>query len=132
MLQEAQNALFYDYITSLNRHDNSIWRQLKSASKPLSANPPIRTQTPTPGPWARSNKEKAVFFAEHLAAVFTPNGNIHSQEITNLLDHAQEMDEPATVLTPKEIKKEISYLNNKKAPGLDQISAKMQNSQRRE
>jgi hypothetical protein len=93
----------------------------------LSANPPIRKQTPTPGPWARSNKEKTDLFAEHLAAVFTPNVNIHNQEITDFLDNAQEMDEPATVLTPKEIKKEISYLNNKKAPGLDQISVKMLN-----
>jgi hypothetical protein len=32
---------------------------------------------------------------------------------------------PAIKLTPKEIKKEITYLNNKKAPSLDPISAKI-------
>jgi hypothetical protein len=63
-------------------------------------------------------------FAEHLAAVFTPNDNIHNQEITDFLDHAQEMNEPATVLTPKEIMKEISYLNKKKRLGLIKLVRK--------
>jgi hypothetical protein len=91
----------------------------------LPANPPIRKQSPTPGPWARSNKEKANLFAEHLAEVFTPNDNIHNHEIIDFLQHDQVTEEPAIILTPKEIKKEITYLKNKKAPGLDQISAKM-------
>jgi hypothetical protein len=91
----------------------------------LPANPPIRKQSPTPGPWARSNKEKANLFAEHLADVFTPNDNIHNQEIVDFLQHDQVTEEPTIMLTPKEIKKEITYLNNKRAPGLDQISAKM-------
>jgi hypothetical protein len=55
----------------------------------------------------------------------SPNDNIHNQEIIDFLQHDQVTKEPAIMLTPKEIKKEISYLNNKKAPGLDQISAKM-------
>ena len=59
-------------------------------------------------------EEKAALFAEHLAEVFTPNDNINNQEITDFLDQAQVMDEPETVFTLKEIKKEISYLNNKK------------------
>jgi hypothetical protein len=91
----------------------------------LPANPPIRKQSPTPGPWARSNKEMANLFAEHLAEVFTPNDNIHNQEIIDFLQHHQVTQEPAIMLTPKEIKKKITYLNIEKAPGLDQISAKM-------
>jgi hypothetical protein len=91
----------------------------------LPTNPPIRKQSPSPGPWARSNKEEANLFAEHLAEVFTHNDNIHNQEIIHFLQHDQVTEEPAIILTPKEIKKEITYLNNKKVPGLDQISAKV-------
>jgi len=72
-LKEAQNTSFYEYVSSLNRYENSIWRPIKTASKPRQENPPISTQTPTPGPWARSNQEIADLFAEHLAEVFTPN-----------------------------------------------------------
>jgi hypothetical protein len=87
----------------------------------LPANPPIRKQSPTPASWARSNREKANLFAEHLAEVFTLNDNIRNQEIIDFLQHGQVTEEPAVILTPKEIKKEITYLNNKKVPGLDQI-----------
>jgi hypothetical protein len=72
-------------VTSLNRYDNTIWSPIKSTSKTLQANPPIRKQTPTPGPWARSNKEKADLFAEHLADVFTPNDATIDQEISDYL-----------------------------------------------
>jgi hypothetical protein len=80
----------------------------------LPASPPIRKKSPTPGPWARSNKEKANLFAEHLAEVFTPNDNINNQEIIDFLEHDQVTEEPAIILNPKEIKKEITYLNNNK------------------
>jgi hypothetical protein len=91
----------------------------------LPANPPIRKQSLTPGPWARSNREKSNLFAEHLAEVFTPNDNIYNQEIIDFLQHDQVTEEPAIILTSKEIEKEITYLNNKKTPSLDQICAKM-------
>jgi hypothetical protein len=124
-LKEAQNDSFYDYVTNLSRHDNSIWRPIKSTSKQLPANPPIRKQSPTLGPWARNNKEKANLFAEHLAEVFTPNDNINNQEIIDFLQHDQVTEEPPIIHTLKEIKKEITHLKDKKAPGLDQISVKM-------
>jgi hypothetical protein len=78
----------------------------------LPANPPVIKQTPTPGPWARSNK-KANLFPEHLAEVFTPSDNINNQEIIDFIEHDQVTEEPAIILTPKEIKKEITYLNSK-------------------
>jgi hypothetical protein len=81
----------------------------------MPANRPIRKQSPTPGPWERSNKEKANLFAEHLAEAFTPNDIIHNQEIIDFLQHDQVTEEPAIILTPKEIEKEITYLNNKKS-----------------
>jgi hypothetical protein len=67
----------------------------------LLANPPIRTQSPTPEPWARCIKEKANLFADHLAEVFTPNDNIHNQEIIDFTQHDQVTEEPAIILAPK-------------------------------
>jgi hypothetical protein len=56
-LKKAQNTSFYEYVSSLNRYDNSIWRPIKTSSKPFQENLPICKQTPTPGTWARSNRE---------------------------------------------------------------------------
>jgi hypothetical protein len=41
-LKEAQNISICEYVTSLNRYDNTLWKPIKSTSKPLQANPPIR------------------------------------------------------------------------------------------
>jgi hypothetical protein len=80
----------------------------------LSAHPPIRKQSTSPGPWAKCNKEKANLFAQHLAEVFISNDNIHNQEIIDFLQHDQVTEEPPIILTPWEIKKEITHLKNKK------------------
>jgi hypothetical protein len=84
-LKEAQNASFHAYVSSLNKYDNSVWKPIKTSSKPPHENPPIRKQTPTPGPWARSNQEKAALFAEYLAEVFTPNDDTIDQAVSDYL-----------------------------------------------
>jgi len=109
-LKEAQNTSFYEYMSGLNRYDNSIWRPIKTSSKPPQEYPPIRKQSPTPGPWARSNQEKADLFAEHLADVFTPNATI-DQEISDFLANNLATEENIRLLTLKQIKKEISSLS---------------------
>jgi hypothetical protein len=53
-------------------------------------------------------------FAEHLAEVFTPNDNIHNQEIVDFLQHDQVTEKPPIILTPREIKKEITHLKKTK------------------
>jgi hypothetical protein len=40
--------------------------------KAVTASSPIRTNTTPPGPWAKSDDEKAKLFANHLAEVYTP------------------------------------------------------------
>ena len=65
----------------------------KTASKPPQENPPIRKQTPTPGPWLRSKQEKADLFAERLAEVFTPNDATTDQEISDFLANNLETEE---------------------------------------
>jgi len=57
----------------------------QKSSKPPQEDPPIRKQTPTPRPWARSNQEEADLFAEHSADVFTPNDATIDQEISDFL-----------------------------------------------
>jgi hypothetical protein len=78
---------------------------MKSTSKRLQANPPIRKQTPTPGPWARSNKVKADLFAEHLADVFTLNDATIDQEISDYLANNLETEGKIRLLTPKQVKR---------------------------
>ena len=68
-LNEARDSSIKDYVNRLSRHDNLLWKPIKSAKKPKLAIPPIRRQTPTDTSWAKSDKEKADLFGEHLATV---------------------------------------------------------------
>jgi hypothetical protein len=81
---------------------------IKTSSKPPQENSPSRKQTPTPGPWALSNQEKADLFAEHLADVFTPNDATIDQAVSDYLAKNLETEASIRLLTPKEIKKEMS------------------------
>jgi hypothetical protein len=65
----------------------------------------IRKQTPTPGPWARSNQEKADLFAEHLADLFKPNDANIDQAVSDYLATTLETEESIGLLTPKQNKK---------------------------
>ena len=124
-LNDIRNISFCEYVSSLNRYDNSIWRPIKTSSKPPQVNPPIRKQTPSPGPWARSNQEKADLFAEYLADVFTPNDNTADQTVTDYLATNLATSANIRLLTPKQIKTAISHLTIRKAPGIDQVSPTM-------
>jgi hypothetical protein len=42
---------------------------------------PIRKYSTLPGPWAKSDKEKAEIFAEHLSEVFSPHNNDQNQKV---------------------------------------------------
>jgi len=64
-------------------------------------------------------------FAEHLADVFTSNNATIDQEISDFLANYLETEESNRLLTPKQIKKEISYLTIRKSPGINQVSPKM-------
>jgi hypothetical protein len=49
---------FTNYVFTLSRYDNSIWKPIKSSCKPTLASPPLRLETLTQERWAKSNKEK--------------------------------------------------------------------------
>jgi hypothetical protein len=74
-LQEMRNESFKHYVSNLKTDDNSVWKPIKNRRKPASTLPPIRKYSTPPGPWAKSVKEKADLFVEHLSEVFSPHNN---------------------------------------------------------
>jgi hypothetical protein len=46
-------------------------------------NPPIRKNSNPPGPWAKSDEEKAALFARHLSEVFSPHDDTFDIEVEN-------------------------------------------------
>jgi hypothetical protein len=66
------------YVSNLERENNSILKPIKNRRKPKTTYANI--QHP-PGPWAKSDKEKAELFAEHLSPVLCPHNNDQDQEV---------------------------------------------------
>ncbi|VEN54315.1 unnamed protein product, partial [Callosobruchus maculatus] len=116
-IKKSSDISIQNYLSNLNRFDNSIWKPIKSLKKPKTPVPPVRRQTNDHTQnWARSDKEKADLFAQYLADVFTPNNNEPDQEITEQINRLPLRIPLIKLITPKEIKSEISKLCIKKAP----------------
>ena len=79
-LRKLRNDSFENYVTTLRRDDNSIWKTIKTRNKPQTPLPPIRKNTTPLGPWAKSDEEKGDLFANYLAEVFTPHDNSPNPE----------------------------------------------------
>ena len=74
------------------------------------------------GTWAKSNKDKAEIFVEHLSSIFQPNtetSNIDVDNITNSYENS------IPLVRRKELIKEINCLKLKKCPGFDLISSEI-------
>jgi hypothetical protein len=82
--------------------------------------PPIKMAD---GSWARSEKQKADLFAEHLENTFKPpNGQADNEYLTPI----RKIDEVSVLpVTLKEIKQEVKNLKDKKAPGYDLITGQI-------
>lgn len=120
LIRENDNETFELQLAELDatrETDYSLWKMARK-NKPLKYVPPIRT---TDSDWARSDKEKAKVFADHLEKVFQPN------EAESDIVPAPERMEGSTIkqFTPREIKNIINKLKTRKAPGLDSITAKI-------
>ena len=76
----------------------------------------------TDGTWAKSNKEKAETFAEHLANIFQPNIGASDIDVDNITNN---YENSIPLVTRKELLKEIKCLKLKKAPGFDLISSQV-------
>jgi len=124
-LHEMRNESFKAYVSSLRRDDKTIWNPIKHKKNPTASQLPIRKNSTPPGTWAKSDKEKADLFAEHLSEVFSPHNNDPNQEVEQDLATPIHQHERLKSFTLNEIKNEITKLNHKKAPGIDHITAKM-------
>lgn len=115
-------------LTATEATDYSLWKATKKIKK-IPQQPVIPIRLPN-GKWARSNKDKAKLFAEHLKKVFTPSSQeiadseeeeIHQQLLTPL-----QMEKPIKKISTKEVYNTIQRdLNAKKAPGYDLITGKI-------
>ena len=88
-------------------------------------NPPIHKNSNLPGPWARSDEEKAEIFAKHLPEVFTPHDNTCDLDVENKVANLNKRQEKLTAFTIKEINYVIKQLHPRKAPGPDNITVQM-------
>jgi hypothetical protein len=85
-----------------------------ATNKPIAPVPPLRVQIQDHSElWARSDKEIAELFPGHLSKIFTPNENLRDQEMEDDITTLPQNILPIKLLSPKEIKEEIGFLNNK-------------------
>ena len=97
--------------------DYSLWKMTKKIKRPIAPIPPLRKGRK----WAKSNKEKADMFAEHLEGTFQPYENRVVPD-----RHNTRQEQPIPHVTPKEVKKEIkNNIKTNKAPGFDLINGEM-------
>lgn len=136
-VKEVKKILEEERNTATNRHlqglsatidtDYSLWKATKNIKQPQQRNPPLRLEN---GEWARTNKEKAQAFAEHLEKTFTPFPSETPKEeediIFNYIDSPLQMELPIKKVKVKEVKYVINKnLNQRKAPGWDLITGKI-------
>jgi hypothetical protein len=72
--------------------------------------------------WARSDEEKALMFAEHLATVYTPYDDLNDNEKERQLPENSSIMPEIKYLTVKEVQNEIACLNPRKARGIDVVT----------
>jgi hypothetical protein len=112
---------FLSTLSTSKDTEYSLWRAAKGLKRPKMQIPPIKAND---GRWAKSAKEKADIFAEHLEATFQPLSRQTGYEnVKNMTKRRDSQDiRPVTL---KELKNEISKLQSKKAPGYDLITGQV-------
>ncbi|CAG4982584.1 unnamed protein product [Parnassius apollo] len=126
LISTLENDNIQHYLSNLDptRDTNySLWKATKNLKRPKNHISPINDEK---GGWARSYKEKATIFAEHLKTVFQPlpeNNPEHTMEIKEYLESANQICLPLKSTSPKEIVEEIRNLKDGKVLGYDLIDA---------
>lgn len=130
MLKEIKNLALQNYLENLTATevtDYSLWRATRKIKKTNLPIPPIRK---TDNSWARSDKEKADTFAEHLSNVFKPHESTITQteenEISEFLVSAHQLSLPIKSFHFTDIENTVhKHINIKKAPGYDLINGRV-------
>ncbi|KMQ83299.1 reverse transcriptase [Lasius niger] len=121
-LKENNLKNYLSNLSAEKESNYSLWKATKKLKKTVDHNAPIKKAD---GTWAKSDKEKAEIFAEHLAEIFKPtsgDSDVNVNDITNTYENS------IPLVTRKELAKEIRGLNVKKAPGFDLITAQILNN----
>lgn len=105
---------------------------IKASRKPIKTILPLRTKASNIGSYAKNNQKKANIFSQNLVKVFNPTNNAPDLEIKYNINNNIHGYPAITPLSPKEIKEETHFLNNKNAPRIKIISSKMLNELPRE
>lgn len=132
LLNNAKNQSIQEYLQGLSptkATEYSLWKATKKLKQPQQYIPPLRKFTNTTLQWARTNKEKAELFANHLADVFKPFASKITNEeeacISHFLEVPFQMDLPISNIRMTEVNKIIKNLSDKKAPGFELITGKV-------
>lgn len=124
--QSIKRDQYNQHLSALSDTNRSLWTTTKKLMKHTPISSPLRRQDDT---WAKSDKEKADHFAEHLASVFTPNPDIidvnFAETITNNLNAAMPLSLPPPPFTIAEVRNAVLKLPPKKAPGYDLITGEV-------
>lgn len=104
----------------------SLWKEIKHTKQPVKRNEPILSSS---GIWLKGDKEKAQEFLNIYTNQFTPNNQNRNldqiQEFQNLIDSPISRFGELQNISIKEAFSQIKNLNIKKAPGPDQITARL-------
>lgn len=124
ILQQQDNLEFENYIVRLSPSDPttySLWKATEKFDQTTKRIPPIRKPN---GDWAKTDKDKADLFANHLSEVFKPyHSNSDDVQINEYLESAGQMDLPIKPVTDNEITDIIMKQSSKrKSPGYDLIT----------
>ena len=102
----------------------SLWKATKYLKRPNTYNPPLFNSKINK--WAKSDKQKAELFANHLENVFKPNSlpKAKKEDISIELNQEELLEKEKTIphFSFGEVSKMILKGKNKKAPGQDQIT----------
>jgi hypothetical protein len=129
ILKQDRNKYFQSHLLGLNAKASSnysLWKATRKLNQPVVISPPLRKPD---GDWARTDREKAQTFAQHLSSVFTPHPNegsmAHEKEVINLVDCSELKAGPIERFTKREIRGTIMNMDPRKAPGYDLITIKL-------
>lgn len=127
LISDAKNAtmqLHLESLTATRATNYSLWKATSNMNQPKKTRPPLKLTNNT---WARTAQQRVNTFANHLAEVFKPNGtnfttSDEDTEIDSIINQDFQLELPLKATNPREIVMQLTKLDNKKAPGFDQIT----------